>query len=166
MSVEEEETNSPTPPWQQAKKPTQSTEANPPMATISETTTSEQNDALSDLKEIISSKGGFWPLIIVGASGGFGIAALLFVTVSSLAFKNKMSEPYMWYVYAGVGLVALILWSWSLSRIRIVRSQAQDPDFSDYVEKRPSRRKSKRKKKQTEEELEELEKDDDQAPWL
>ena len=122
----------------------------------------EDDDTLSNLERVLKTPGITWALVI-GFSGGFGIAALMFVASGSLVLKNKMNNPSMWYVYAGITLVALVLWSWFLSRIRIYRSQAQDPDFGEYVEKKRKRRRSRRGREEDEEDEDE---DEDEAPWL
>ena len=117
----------------------------------------EEEDALSNLERVLKTPGITWALVI-GFAGGFGIAALLFVASGSLVLKGQMKEPWMWYVYAGISLVALVLWSWFLSRIRIYRSQAQDPDFGEYVDK-----KKRHRSRQGQEDEEEYE---DEEPWL
>ena len=70
-----------------------------------------------------------------------------------------MEDSYLWSIYGGVALLGLILWSWFLSRVRIYRSQAQDPDFSSYQKKG-------KKRKGREQVEDEEEPDEDEKPWI
>lgn len=128
-----------------------------------------EDDPLSALEQALRTPGVAWALII-GFAGGFGFGAVLLILVLSM-FKKPIEGPYMWYVYGGIAVLGFILWSIFLSRVRVYRSQAQDPDFSEFEEKtkrrrgRPSKKK-KKKREDARESADEEEEDDDDEPWL
>ena len=116
--------------------------------------------ALSKFERALTTPGISWA-VVIGFAGGFGLAALLFVASGSLVLKDQMANPNMWYVYAGICVIALVLWSWFLSRIRIFRSQAQDPDFGSRKD-----RKRRRRKDEVDDDIDEDEEEEDDEPWL
>jgi hypothetical protein len=125
----------------------------------------EPNKEASGLEAFFTRPGSAWAPIGVGFAGGFGAAALFLIFVSVITEVRKMQDSYLWSIYGAVALLGLILWSWFLSRVRIYRSQAQDPDFSSYAKKRKRRRKRKKGQERQEEEDEE-ELDEDDEPWI
>ncbi|MDG2030264.1 MAG: hypothetical protein P8J45_04585 [Phycisphaerales bacterium] len=114
---------------------------------------------LSGLEAFFNRPGSAWAPIGVGFAGGFGAAALFLIFVSVITKVRTMEDSYLWSIYGGVALLGLILWSWFLSRVRIYRSQAQDPDFSSYQKKG-------KKRKGREQVEDEEEPDEDEKPWI
>ena len=129
--------------------------------------TPEQEQPTSGLEAFFTRPGSAWAPIGVGFAGGFGFAALFLIFVSVITKVRTMEDSYLWSIYGGVALVGFILWSWFLSRVRIYRSQAQDPDFSDFKKKKKKRRRRGRAAEEDEDaDEDELEDDEDDKPWL
>jgi hypothetical protein len=152
----EQRPDSTIPPWRRTP------DAAEPQPNVVDPNVGEGDQPLSKLEQILTTPGIAWA-VVIGFAGGFGLAALLFVASGSLVLKGQMANPNMWYVYAGICVVALVLWSWFLSRIRIFRSQAQDPDFGSRKDRKRRRRKSEVDDDIDEDEEEE---DEDDEPWL
>ncbi len=126
------EDNTPIPPWRRKE-----------LEEVQPEIYQNEDDPLSTLERALRTPGVAWALII-GFAGGFGFGAVLLILVLSM-FKKPIEGPYMWYVYGAIAVFGFILWSIFLSRVRIYRSQAQDPDFTDYEQKAPRRKKRSKK---------------------
>jgi hypothetical protein len=153
--MNEENSNQPTPPWRN-KSDAPTGQPGAPM---------QPEQPTSGLEAFLTRPGSAWAPIGVGFAGGFGAAALFLIFVSVITKVRTMEDSYLWSIYGGVALLGLILWSWFLSRVRIYRSQAQDPDFSSY-KKKSKRRRRGRRNPETEEDDEEPEEDEDDKPWI
>ena len=127
----------------------------------------EPQQPTSGLEAFFTRPGSAWAPIGVGFAGGFGFAALFLIFVSVITKVRTMEDTYLWSIYAGVALVGFILWSWFLSRVRIYRSQAQDPDFSDFKKKKKKKRRRRDEADdEDEDESDEEDEDEDDEPWL
>ena len=67
-----------------------------------------------------------------------------------------------------IAAFGFILWSIFLSRIRVYRSQAQDPDFTQYEKKSRRRKRREKKSRATAKTVDEAEPDEDEddEPWI
>lgn len=153
-TVSERQDNTPIPPWRRQQATQPELDSLP-----------GEDDPLSTLERALRTPGIAWALII-GFAGGFGFGAVLLILVLSM-FKKPIEGPYMWYVYGGIAVAGFILWSIFLSRIRVYRSQAQDPDFAEFEQKSQRRKKRSKRSKQDRAEQETVDADDeDDEPWL
>ena len=163
-----EPNNSPVPPWRQQQQPAQTEQPQQQPQQVMIPNTPVEDDPLSSLEQALRTPGVAWALVI-GFAGGFGFGAVLLIFVLTL-FKKPIEGPYMWYVYGAIAALGFVLWSYFLSRIRIYRSQAQDPDFAEYTSKakRETRKKRKKRRQKPDADIDEDEEDpdEDDEPWV